>query len=346
MENGLFLRNLWYFVSDGGRLRKGRLFTKEILGEKIVFGRDPDGNPFALRDNCPHRGVPLSEGTFDGQTIRCCYHGWEFDCTGTCQKIPALADASINLQKIKVYSYPCKEVSGTVWVYLPYNKHPPQNLENSFPDLLLPADKRLLHVDTIRIPTSIDHAVVGLVDPAHVTFVHQSWFWRTAKAAKLKQKHFEPIGLGFRMVPHAPSAAKGYSILKGVRSTEIIFQLPGCRFEHMRVGADDTVVSITLLTPVNDCLTELNHVFYSSLNFTKYFSWPLKRLGKTFIGQDAQLFKKLSKGLQNDPQLMLLGDPDTQARWYFELKKRWHQALEQGTEFVNPLKPQTLQWIT
>jgi len=213
--------------------------------------------------------------------------------------------------------------------------------------LLVSPSQRLHLVDTIRLPTNIDHAVVGLIDPAHVTFVHQSWFWRTAKTAKRKEKHFEPVGLGFRMVRHAPSAnTKGYSILKGGTSTEITFLLPGSRFEHIQVGESDSVVSITLLTPINDTSTELNHLFYSSLNVTKYLWWPLKSLGKTFLRQDSDVFEKISLGLQNNPKMMLLGDPDAQARWYFELKKKWQQALEEGTEFLNPLKPRTLQWIT
>lgn len=149
------------------------------------------------------------------------------------------------------------------------------------------------------------------------------------------------------MVRHKPSAnAKGYSILNGETSTEISFQLPGHRFEHILVGQNDMIVSITLLTPINETTTELNHVFYSSLNFTKHFSWPLKRLGKTFIGQDLDTFKKLSRGLQNAPKQMLLGDPDAQARWYFELKKQWLLALQNEVQFLNPLKPQTLEWIT
>jgi hypothetical protein len=43
---------------------------------------------------------------------------------------------------------------------------------------------------------------------------------------------------------------------------------------------------------------------------------------------------------------MLLGDPDAQARWYFELKKQWLLALQNEVQFLNPLKPQTLEWIT
>src|SRR6267143_4942982 len=100
MQNALFLRNLWYFALPGDKLKKGRLQAKELLGERIVLGRDSSGNPFALRDNCPHRGMPLSEGKFDGRAIQCCYHGWQFDCSGTCQKIPALADTSFNVRKI------------------------------------------------------------------------------------------------------------------------------------------------------------------------------------------------------------------------------------------------------
>jgi phenylpropionate dioxygenase-like ring-hydroxylating dioxygenase large terminal subunit len=205
----------------------------------------------------------------------------------------------------------------------------------------------LHHVETVRLPTNIDDAIIGLIDPAHVTFVHQSWFWRSAKSLKLKRKQFEPIGLGFRMVRHEPSAnTRGYGILNGATSTEINFQLPGHRFEHILVGENNVIVSITLLTPINETTTELNHVFYSSLNLTKHFSWPLKKLGKTFIRQDLDIFRKLSTGLQNNPKQMLLGDPDTQARWYFELKKQWQLAVQDQVQFINPLKPQTLEWIT
>jgi hypothetical protein len=60
----------------------------------------------------------------------------------------------------------------------------------------------------------------------------------------------------------------------------------------------------------------------------------------------ADIFNKVSKGLQNNPKMMLLGDPNTQARWYFELKKAWQLALENETQFLNPLKAQALEWIT
>lgn len=89
-DHSLYLKNLWYLAFHGSSLKQGKLVAKEMLGEKIVFGRDKNGTPFALRDNCAHRGVPLSQGWFKDDTIQCCYHGWEFGTDGVCKNIPAL----------------------------------------------------------------------------------------------------------------------------------------------------------------------------------------------------------------------------------------------------------------
>ncbi len=345
-DQPLFLKNLWYFAYHGSEIKTGKLRQKKILGETIVFGRDNNDKPFALKDNCPHRGVPLSAGWFDGETIQCCYHGWKFNCAGTCTGIPALADDKMDVSKIKVYEYPCKEINGTIWVYIPQNKLKLEGAENGLPNLLLAPDKKFLHVETVMMPTNIDHSVIGLIDPAHVTFVHQSWFWRSSKNLKLKEKNFEPFEKGFIMKRHKPSSnSKGYSVLKGGTSTEINFQIPGNRLEHIQVGKNE-IISITTLTPVDENQTELNHIFYTTIGLAKFLWTPLKSLGKTFIGQDLGVFQKLKEGLDTNPKLMLLGDPDVQARWYYELKKSWTKSVEEGTPFENTLPSQTLRWIT
>ena len=45
---------------------------------------------FALEDRCAHRQVPLHEASSTAETIRCCYHGWTYDCSGRCVDIPYL----------------------------------------------------------------------------------------------------------------------------------------------------------------------------------------------------------------------------------------------------------------
>lgn len=345
-DQPLFLKNLWYFAFHGSKVVKGKLIQKEICGERIAFGRDKSGKPFALKDNCAHRGVPLSEGWFDGEIIQCCYHGWKFDCDGVCREIPALADKTFDVTRIKVFQYPCREINGTVWVYIPQNKLRLEDAEKNLPDLLVSGGGNFLHVETVTMPCNIDHSVIGLIDPAHVTFVHQSWFWRSSKNLKLKEKKFEPSDKGFKMLRHKPSSnSKGYSVLKGGTSTEIDFQLPGNRFEHIQVGKHE-IISITTLTPINENKTELNHIFYTTIGLIKVLWYPLRGLGKKFIGQDLDVFEKLRRGLETNPTLMLIGEPDTQAKWYYELKKKWNQSVEEKTEFENTLKPQTLHWIT
>lgn len=348
VDASLFIRDLWYLAFHGSFLKKGKLESKEILGEKIVFGRNAKGVAFALRDNCPHRGVPLSAGWFDGDTIQCCYHGWQFGCDGVCKNIPAMdPEGNVDFGKIRAFSYPVKEINGTVWVYIPEKKLPNIQPKVGPPDLLLPPDEKFLHVERVVLPTNIDHAVIGLVDPAHVTFVHQSWYWRSAKKLRLKEKNFEPTPMGFKMVRHKPSSnSKGYSVLKGGSSTEITFEIPGNRTEHIQVGERNQIVSITVLTPLNEHQTELNHIFYSSLSLVKWLWWPLKKLGKQFIGQDLAVFIKLGHGLESQPTLMLIGEPDTQARWYYEIKRLYQKAQQDKVPFENPVKPQTLHWVT
>ena len=348
LQPTLFLKNMWYVAFYGGALKKGKLLPKEIMGEKIVFGRDNYGTPFALKDNCPHRGVPLSCGLFDGERIQCCYHGWEFDTKGVCKKIPALtADSPIQVNKIKAPSYPCKEVNGIIWVYMPDKKLTANTPLNKMTNLLLQHNKKFKHVERVVLPCNIDHSVIGLIDPAHVTFVHQSWFWRSKKSLRVKEKKFEPSEMGFKMARHKPSSnSKGYKVLKGGTSTEIDFQIPGIRIEHIQVGEKNEIISITALTPLNDNETELNQFFYTDLSIASFFWWPLRSLGRTFIGQDLGIFRKLKSGLENNPNLLLVGEPDAQARWYYELKKQWIKAQQEDTPFENTLQNSTLHWVT
>ncbi len=346
-DHSLFLKNLWYLAFHGSFLKKGKLIGKEILGEKIVFGRDATGKPFALRDNCPHRGVPLSHGWFKDDTIQCCYHGWKFSTQGVCTGIPAMSpDATFDPSKIKVFQYPVEEINGTVWVYIPDKKLPNIIPKHPVPNLVLNSNLKFKHVESVIMPADIDHSVIGLIDPAHVTFVHQSWYWRSASKLKLKEKKFEPTPMGFKMVRHAPSSnSKGYGILKGGTSTEITFEIPGIRTEHIQVG-EKTIVSITVLTPLNDNQTELTHIFYTDIALANILWLPLKRLGKQFIGQDMGVFRKLKEGLESQPTLSLIGEPDLQARWYYEIKRLWALSQQNNEPFVNPVKAQTLHWVT
>src|SRR5271170_6822480 len=89
-DSNPFLRNLWYYALPAVALKPGKMVGKLLLGEPVVFARAVDGSVFALRDVCPHRGMPLSYGRMAGGEVECCYHGWRFDGRGACTCIPSL----------------------------------------------------------------------------------------------------------------------------------------------------------------------------------------------------------------------------------------------------------------
>ncbi|PVE20334.1 nitrite reductase (NAD(P)H) small subunit [Microvirga sp. KLBC 81] len=45
-------------------------------GGDIAVFKAADGTLFALRDRCPHRGGPLSQGIVHGHAVTCPLHNW------------------------------------------------------------------------------------------------------------------------------------------------------------------------------------------------------------------------------------------------------------------------------
>ena len=109
----------WYPVAWSRELRPGKTFAAHFAGEPIVLVRPEEGPLFALEDRCAHRQVPLSKGTVDGCTLRCCYHGWRYDASGRCIDVPYLTGKLPN----GVRRYAAVERDGVIFVW-PGNSTP------------------------------------------------------------------------------------------------------------------------------------------------------------------------------------------------------------------------------
>jgi phenylpropionate dioxygenase-like ring-hydroxylating dioxygenase large terminal subunit len=343
--------NIWYVAVPSGDIVRGQMKKVMMLNQALLIGRGSDGAVFALKDFCPHRGIPLSYGKFDGQQIECCYHGWCFNTQGACTKIPSLTpEDTVDVSRIRTGYYPCKEDSGAVWVYMPEagKKLSASDEAPEFFPTPGPAEKSFTHVTSVLMPCNIDHAVIGLMDPSHGPFVHASWWWRSRTSIRLKEKAFEPTQRGFRMKSHKPSSnSKAYKILVGGDvTTEITFELPGLRTEHITVGGKH-IVLLTALSPVDDANTMLHQFIYTDMALVKFLIPLVMPFGKAFINQDLDIVKKQQEGLRDEhPSLMLLGGADTQALWYFRLKKEYQAAQEAGVHFENPLPAKILRWMS
>ena len=341
-----FLRNLWYRAAPAIAVRRGRLCRRILLGEPVLIGRAQDGHAFALRDICPHRGVPLSAGRMlEENTVECAYHGWRFAPDGVCRFIPSLVEGQeFEASRIRVRSYPLREQDGQIWVFMAANDRETANPPFDPPKVPLSGDAVPRLVETQHFRCALDHAVVGLMDPAHGPFVHQSWYWRSQKSIHAKVKRFAPSPRGFSMVAHRPSSNSfAYRLLGGNVSTEIRFELPGVRFEHIRAGTKE-VVGLTTCTPIDANNTEVAQTFYWNRGWLGFAKPLLRPFARAFLGQDRAMVELQREGLRFHPRLMLIPDADVPAMWYQRLRKAWAVSVETGEAFVNPVPETTLRW--
>lgn len=350
---GEMLWGFWYPALRSEEVRGRSLVGAMVLDVPLVLGRDARGKPFALRDVCPHRAFPLSFGQFDGANVECAYHGWQFDAhTGQCRVIPSLTpDSNLKCDRIYAGSFPCEERDGYVWAFM---TNPEGRAASAAPG---PAPELPKFSESYRIahlwadlPCTVDHGIIGLMDPAHGPFVHQAWWWRTRRSIREKSKQFEPIPNGFRMSPHAPSANSApYKILKLITgepaTTTIDFVLPNMRFEQIRAGRY-WLSSRTTVTPIRRDLCRLD--FCAAWNILPWFpivSFIIHVLGPRFIRQDTEVIKKQALGLKYEDRMMLVDDADRQARWYFELKAAHLESQRTGQPMRHPVAgPVTLRW--
>jgi phenylpropionate dioxygenase-like ring-hydroxylating dioxygenase large terminal subunit len=346
----MFLHGLWYFGALSSAVKTGAPIAVQIASEPVLIGRDEAGVVFALRDICPHRAMPLTSGTQvignDGKSqIKCPYHGWRFGVDGVCRAIPSLTEdqkTQMTLGKIRTRSFPADEAQGLIWIYLGEDEEaasiaPPRldHVGDSAPRLQVAMD--------FNCP--LDHAVIGLMDPAHIPYIHRQWWWRTSKSVHEKQKAFGPTPRGFSMLPHTPSSNSFlYKLLGAKPQTEIRFELPGLRTEYVLVGGRQ-VTGFTAVTPVDENQTRITIALYwDHPLLTIIPDFLLRKALITFAGQDRDAVEAQQKGLSHDPKLMLIHDADVQAMWYFKLKKEWAAARSDGRPFVNPVKSAILRW--
>jgi phenylpropionate dioxygenase-like ring-hydroxylating dioxygenase large terminal subunit len=347
-DNHYLLRNIWYHAMPSRDLKPGKMIAKKLLNEPILFGRTNAGKPFAIKDLCPHRAVPLSCGWFNGEDVQCCYHGWRFDPQGKCREIPSLMpDQLMELSRFDVTAYPVQEIQGNLWIYMadptPGKAQPPLMEIPRVPGFSDNAQPVISY--TMRFPCFIDHAVVGLMDPAHSPFVHRAWWWRGGKLNP-EIKWFDPSPWGFTMRRHQmPSTmGRGYWLIGGVPENEIIFYLPGVRTEETTTSRY-RAVNLTAVTPLTDSETDVTFQFFWDIPWGFLLKPALWHLIPTFLGQDRAVVMHQQVGLKYEPVLRLIKDSDVLARWYYQLKAEYQRSQAENREFVSPVKTQQLRWM-
>jgi vanillate O-demethylase monooxygenase subunit len=171
----MFLKNAWYVAATDHEVGR-HLHAVRMLGEDIVLYRKQDGSVAALEDACPHRKLPLSMGRLLDDTVECGYHGLTFDCSGLCVRAPGLAHAP---QRAVVRSYPAVERYGLVWVWM---GDPAQADPATIIDVAHWGDPAwgVNRGDAMTVHCNYLYLTDNLLDPSHVSWVHQTSFGNAA----------------------------------------------------------------------------------------------------------------------------------------------------------------------
>jgi phenylpropionate dioxygenase-like ring-hydroxylating dioxygenase large terminal subunit len=166
-----------WFVACPADTVGSRPVARTILGVPIVLFRSA-GKIVALVDRCPHRNAALSQGRVTGDLIECPYHGWSFDGSGACRRIPGMAGECEHRHQ-SAEAVGVIERQGLVWVCvsaegaradLPPNRHMALG-DSRFDTFLWAATAQCALVDGLE----------NLLDACHPHFAHAGLVRRAQK---------------------------------------------------------------------------------------------------------------------------------------------------------------------
>jgi phenylpropionate dioxygenase-like ring-hydroxylating dioxygenase large terminal subunit len=345
-DDRAMLRDFWYLAVAASAVPVGKTRAVTLLGEDLILVRPASGDVFAYSDSCPHRGMPMRHGSFDGTHLRCCYHGWAFAAAdGRCTQIPALAaDDQTDPSRFRLRSYPCREVQGNIWVFMPAGRTLPDPLPDvpTVPGFQGQAPQV---TTTMRFPSNADIAAMGFCDPAHPAFVHTSRWWKSKSALSLrpKSKIFEPVQHGFRMKEHQlKGGANPYRLLGTDVRVDVKVTLPGLRIEHIR-GTKHSACVLAAVTPISETETDVHYCVYWTIPWLGVVRPLAAWMARDFLRQDLDMAAKLAHGPLTPPMLFV-GDADKQVAWLLRLKREYLASQAEKRSFVNPIQEQTLHW--
>jgi phenylpropionate dioxygenase-like ring-hydroxylating dioxygenase large terminal subunit len=162
--------NGWFAVSWSHELRVGDVKPISYFGEELVLFRTRSGLAKVLDPFCPHLGAHIGHGgRVIGETVRCPFHGWQFDGeTGECANIPYCDRIP---PQARLRSWSTQEKNGLVWAWYHAEGKPP---EWDFPEVPEIGNEEWSDPSyfELEIEAHIQETHENNNDPVHFQYVH------------------------------------------------------------------------------------------------------------------------------------------------------------------------------
>jgi len=167
---GALLRSYWVpiLLSDELPEPDGQPMRVRIFGESLVAFRVTDGRIGLLGEHCPHRRASFYLGRVEDCSLRCVYHGWQFDLEGNCLDQPSEPGERAAMSRVKAKAYPAMERNGIIWAYLGRGAAPP------LPDIewgLVQDSHR--YVSRRVLDCNWAQVIEADMDTSHASFLHR-----------------------------------------------------------------------------------------------------------------------------------------------------------------------------
>jgi nitrite reductase/ring-hydroxylating ferredoxin subunit len=170
-ENALIYQKLypypngWYIIATSTELKPYEILSKTFMGEEIVLFRTESGKVSAMYAYCPHLGAHLGlGGKIVGENIKCPFHHFEFDVTGTCVK----TGYNTPPPKCKTSTWLIQEKNGLLIIWHDAKKNSP---EWEIPELDW-TDWSPLISDNLQLKSHPQESSENSVDVGHFSIVH------------------------------------------------------------------------------------------------------------------------------------------------------------------------------
>jgi phenylpropionate dioxygenase-like ring-hydroxylating dioxygenase large terminal subunit len=163
--------NGWFAVAWSKDLVPGDVRRIRYFDEELVLFRTRSGEPKVLDAYCAHLGAHLGEGgRVMGETLRCPFHGWQYDGTGLCVEIPYCKKIP---PRARVQSWTVAERNQMILVW--------RHAEGKPPDWEVPAmfeldDPEWTEPRTfdLEVAVHMQEMAENNCDPVHFQFVHKN----------------------------------------------------------------------------------------------------------------------------------------------------------------------------
>ena len=163
-DRGLYSQS-WFAICTSAELTPGTVLGKDFLGGRVVVYRAADGVARVKSAYCLHLGADLSNGSVDGNDLRCPFHHWEYATDGRCVRTgtgdPAPPGA-------RLFSFPTREKYGVVFAF--------NGVEPLFElaDLDVPSERTIVKVSSMPMRAEPWTFCANVPDFQHFIGVHRT----------------------------------------------------------------------------------------------------------------------------------------------------------------------------